>query len=179
MIDETILQYFVCNQSKIEEKIRGYLLIEEEEDASIYLDSKNSERWLKIYFFSEMDDKEYTVLENEDKIDIDSLVFIATNSTKREEIICACNELVRRENSFGSDFRESLINAIESRAHNLKREPTNREKESIKLIIYESDLYDSTNKKPILGKNYSVIQEDAKFYRGIAERAKSLISQYT
>lgn len=51
------------------------------------------------------------------------------------------------------------------------------EKERLKIIIYESDLYDATNRRDILGKHFTEIQSDADYYKTTADKAKGILAK--
>lgn len=96
------------------------------------------------------------------------------NEKKEEILICACNELLRREKLFHSSFRELLLNGLEQLILNVQS-LTPKEKNRIKLIIYESELYDATNKAPIMNRESSEIFKDAALYRNFAKRVKNIL----
>ncbi|MBX9782894.1 MAG: hypothetical protein K2X48_06360, partial [Chitinophagaceae bacterium] len=50
------------------------------------------------------------------------------------------------------------------------------EKERLKIIIYESDLYDATNRRDIVGKHFTEIQNDADYFRTNAQKAKDILA---
>jgi hypothetical protein len=52
---------------------------------------------------------------------------------------------------------------------------TDFEKNRLKIIIYESDLYDATNRRNIVGKHFTEIESDADYYRTAAQKAKSIL----
>jgi hypothetical protein len=104
----------------------------------------------------------------------EELIDIALTSSDRNDIIGASLELSERERYNKVDFREQLLNRL------LKTDTSNLdefEKERFRLVIYESDLYDPTNRRNIVGKHYSEIQMDADYYGTISEKAKKLLNR--
>jgi hypothetical protein len=49
------------------------------------------------------------------------------------------------------------------------------EKDRLKIVIYESNLYDQTNRREIVGKHFTDIQKDADYYSTIALKARKIL----
>jgi hypothetical protein len=47
----------------------------------------------------------------------------------------------------------------------------------VKTIIYESGLFNPTNRKEIVGKHWTEIKKEADFYKGISEKANSILKK--
>lgn len=81
-------------------------------------------------------------------------------------------ELSEREKYQHEEFRDQLLDQLTRvDTSNLNR----FEKDRLRIIIYESNLYDSTNRREMLGKHFTEIQNDANYYRIISEKAKSIL----
>lgn len=105
------------------------------------------------------------------------LIDIALCSTDPNEIAAACVFLYTGEQMESIDFRESQITRLEEYYSSIKLNLTAFETKRIETIINESELTDSTNKKPILGKHYTEIEKDYQHYKDIAQRAKQILTQ--
>jgi hypothetical protein len=53
---------------------------------------------------------------------------------------------------------------------------TDFDKERLKTIIYKSELYDATNRRDIIGKHFTEIEADAKYYATISQQAKAILA---
>ena len=94
-------------------------------------------------------------------------------SIDTNDIIGASLELSERERYRKEDFRAKLLSQLlQVDTSNL----TDFEKERLKIIIYESDLYDATNRRDIVGKHFTEIQNDADYFRTNAQKAKSILA---
>jgi len=90
------------------------------------------------------------------------------------DIIGASLEFHYREKNNNAAFREKLITNLQQlNTSNL----TDFEKERLRLIIYESDLYDPTNQRDMVGNHFTEIQNDADYYRTISQKAKDILTE--
>lgn len=51
------------------------------------------------------------------------------------------------------------------------------EKERLKVIIYETEIYDATNRRNIVGKHWTEIQMDAEYFQNISKKAKEILNE--
>ncbi len=101
------------------------------------------------------------------------LINIAMTSMDKENIIGASLELSDREKYRKEEFRSSLV----SRLLEVDTSEVNEfEKERLKIIIYESDLYNGTNRREIIGKHFTEIQNDADYFTSNALKAMTILS---
>jgi len=115
----------------------------------------------------------FSILKRLPEPTIEELINIAMASDDKNEIIGASLGLAEREKYNDIDFRHTLLNRLlQIDTSNL----TDFERERLKIIIYGSDLYDATNRKGIVGKHFTEIQNDADYYRIISQKAKSLLA---
>jgi len=94
-------------------------------------------------------------------------------SLDKNDIIGASLELSEREKINKDDFRSKLLDKL------LQVDTSNLsdfEKERLKIIIYESALYDATNRRNIVGKHFTEIEKDADYFRTISEKAKTILA---
>ena len=104
---------------------------------------------------------------------IEALIDIAMTSNDENDIIGASLELSEREKNANQQFRNKLLDRLLIIDISTL---TDFEKERIRMIIYESELYDPTNRCNIIGKSHFEIQEDASYYRMISEKAKEVLA---
>lgn len=94
-------------------------------------------------------------------------------SNNKNDIVGASIELLEREKLRKEDFRDKLLNRLlQFDISSL----TGFEKERLKTIIYESELYDATNKRDIIGKHFTEIDKSARYYQTISQKAKLILN---
>jgi hypothetical protein len=69
-----------------------------------------------------------------------------------------------------------LIITIENKINQNDFQWNKLNSKKIKLIINETQLFDKTNRKPILGKKNIEIEKDYEFYKDISLRAKTILT---
>ena len=169
---------FICNQEQINIKIKSLSKTSTSEDGWIdfYIDKVTNENWLLTRYDSEYHGGGLQVLKRLPEPTIDELISIAMTSTDTNDIIGASLELSERERYSDEDFRLKLINRLlQVDFSNL----TEFERERLKIIIYERDLYDATNRREIVGKHFAEIQKDADYYKEIAQKANNILKGIT
>ncbi len=169
-------QYFICRESEVESKIKNLKLIGESDDGYIlnYRDTKTEELWSLAWYESEFLGKDIPVLQKLPEPGTAELIKIAMNAANNEEIIGASLLLSARERSRKEEFRADLLQQLLqvdlSKASAF-------EQARLRMIIYESDLLDTTNRREIIGKHFTQINRDADYYREIAEKAKRIFNE--
>jgi len=168
-------QHFICNQSEIESKLKTLSKkgTSAESWADYYYDKNSSEEWLLTRYNSEYHGGGVSVLKILPEPSIEELIDIAMTSLDKNDIIGASLELSEREKINKDDFRSKLLDKL------LQVDTTvlsDFEKERLKIIIYESDLYDATNRRNIVGKHFTEIEKDADYFRTTSEKAKTILA---
>ena len=167
-------QFFICNQDEVETKLKTLTKTGSSTDSwtHYYVDKNSNEEWHLTRY-----DSEYhggvPVLKRLPEPTIEELINIAMTSTDTNDIIGASLELSERERYKKQDFRERLLNRLSQVDTS---DLTDFEKERLKIIIYESDLYDATNRRDIVGKHFTEIQNDANYFKTNAQKAKSILA---
>lgn len=168
-------QFFICNQNEVDSKVKTLTQTGTSDDGwtDFYVDKKTNENWLLIRYHSEYHGSGIPVLKKLPELTIDELINIALTSLDTNDIIGASLDLSERERYKKEDFRGKLLN------HLLQVDISslsNFEKERLRIIIYESDLYDATNRRNIVGKHFTEIERDANYYRSVSQKAKGILA---
>lgn len=137
-----------------------------------YTDNYTKENWLLVKYESEYAGRVVQVLKKIE-LPLNDLINIATTSSDLDDIIGAAIELLERERHNKEDFRSLLLDRLSQ--FNLL-DLSDFEKERLKIIIYESNLYDATNRRSIVGKYQYEIENDASYYTLIAKKAKKILA---
>jgi hypothetical protein len=103
----------------------------------------------------------------------DELIQIAFNTNYLDEASAAATRLNIEEQVDKKEFRQKLIDKL-NLIDTLKL--TTTEKEKIKAIIQASQLTNRVNKREIVGKHFSEIQNDANFFNSIADTAQNILN---
>ena len=143
---------------------------------TLYLCPKTNEKWQKIYVETEYHGGGHPVLfklPDPRKLELINLII---DSENLDELATASALLVVNEKELKEEFREELINAIENKITQKDFQWNKLNSEKIKSIISETQLFDKTNRRPILGKKNIEIEKDFEFYKDISERAKKIIT---
>ncbi len=167
-------QYFICNQSQVDSKIKDLTKTGTSEDGWIefYIDKNTNDNWLLTRYNSEYHGGGLPILKKIPEPTIDELIDIAITSGDTNNIIGASLELSEREKNKKEDFRAKLLSRVmQFDTSNLSK----FEKERLKIIIYESNLFDATNRRDIVGKHFTEIQTDADYFKTNARIAKDIL----
>lgn len=168
-------QFFICNEDEVEIKLKTLAKTGTSVDGwtHYYVDRDSNEEWHLTRYDSEYHGGGVPVLKRLPEPTIEELINIALTSADTNDIIGASLELSERERYKKEDFRDKLLNRLlQVNTSNL----TDFEKERLKIIIYESDLYDATNRRGIVGKHFAEIDNDADYYRKTAQKAKDILA---
>lgn len=169
-------QFFICNQHKVDATLKMLSKLKTSGDGCThyYSDNNSKEEWALTYFETEYADKVVPVLKKLPGPSIEHLIDIATTSPDINDILGASCELYERERKNKEDFRNSLLTRLlQFDIPNLN----SFEKERVKIIIYESNLYDATNRRDVVGKNLSEIKKDSDYYSEISKKVKFILSE--
>ena len=169
------MSYFICNQTDIETKLKSLTETGTSEDGwtQYYLDKTNDEIWHSTKYGSEYHGGGVTVLKRLPPLTMDQLINIALTSIDLSDITGASRELYEREEFQKENFRSELIQKLES--FDLCS-LSSFDKERLKTIIYESSLFDSANRREIVGKHWTEINKDAEYFTDIASRTKLILN---
>jgi hypothetical protein len=165
--------FFICNQEQVDLKLRTLTKtgVSKEDWGHYYRDEDTKEEWLLTVW--ELESGGYvSVLKRLPELSIGELIDIALTSADQNDIIGASLELWGREKDNNDEFRQQLMDRL------LQIDTSSLdefEKERLRLIIYESNLYEGTNKRNIVGKHILEIKKDADFYWTIAENARKIL----
>lgn len=136
-----------------------------------YLDKKKNETWLRYvidldrgYF--------YNLMLIEPRLSTEELIEIALNSEYKDEVHASAVRLMLDEKENYLPYRQQLIERLEEYTFpKLKK----RDKKRIKTIIQSAELISEWNRREILGKQVSELDQDVKFFKDISHRAKEIL----
>jgi len=144
-----------------------------------YKDESNDDKWIEYRVNPEYHGGGYPILVKIPEPNKSELIKIAIESEQLDEIAGAALFLFWNERDNKTEFRDELIQEVEKlyKKLTISEELTEFNKSKIRTIIYESNLYDSTNLRPIIGKKFAEIEKDHQYFKSIAERAKRILDE--
>lgn len=168
--------HYITSQGAIDDKLISLTKVRTSDDgwSDYYLDETTNEEWQLTRHHSEYHGGGLAILKRLPPPSIGELIEISLTSDDINDITGASIELYEREAYNDEEFREDLISQL------LLFDTSTLsafEKDRLKTIIYESELYDPKNRKEIVGKHWNEIKKDADFYRAISEKAKSILNK--
>ncbi len=172
-----MLQYFILNRVEIENKLKTITKVKTIDDGwtEYYKDETTNEEWKLTRYHGEYHGGGIPVLQHLPEPTLEQLIDIAMNSQNTNDIMGASLELLEREKNKGEDFRDKLLNRLPTVDLNYL---SDFEQERIKTVIIEAELTDPINRRNIIGKSLSEIQEDANYFRTISGKAKQILSTF-
>lgn len=167
-------QFFICGQDEISNKLTTLSKTGVSNDGwtTYFIDEVTEDKWLLTQFHAEYHGGGVSVLKRLPEPTIEDLINIAATSNNTNNIIGASIELSEREKENKDEFRNKLLQRLlQFDIPNL----TDFDRERLKIIIYESTLYDATNRREIMGKHFSEIEIDAKYYQDVSQQTKIIL----
>ncbi|WP_299987076.1 hypothetical protein [uncultured Pontibacter sp.] len=167
-------RYLYGDASLIEVLLPQFELMETAEGgyAAVYKDPLTNSFWLKYYATAAKQGGGYLTLLRLPAPSTDKLIDIAINSDFEDEAVAAVLRLLDEEAIEKKDFRQLLIGKLEQAV-----EGTTIQAERVFKIVKFSNLTDPMNKRKVIGRTATQVQEDAAYFQGIAERAERLLKQ--
>lgn len=160
----TLIKEFVDRLTKVKTLDGGW--------ASEYVDNETGQHWLKYV----VDDRGFfeNMMVKSPKPTTEELIDIAFTSQHPDEVSAAAFRLNLEEQIDKTEFRQKLIDRLNCLdTSNLDKAGKAR----IKTIIQASQLTDRMNKRDIVGKQLSEIQNDAVFFNYVADKAQEILSK--
>jgi hypothetical protein len=164
---------FIVDEKNIEEALNKLTMVENiEENHTQLFQDESGQNWQLTKYWIEGLDKNISVLFFMNYVNFNSLYNLMVVSNDVNEIAIISALIYHRKFDNNDKNRVTLLNYLESIYD--KSESDNKK---IELIIYETELSDSTNRRSVIGKNYQEVKDDYKYYDGIAVRARKLLSK--
>ena len=140
-----------------------------------YFDESSGEFWLQYVHEMQGDGTLTTHLMSlSPRPTLEELIEIALNSSIDDEVSAAASRLYKDEQEENVEYRENLIaRLLEIEAQPLAAD----EKDRIKLIIEKASLLHAINIRPIVGKYYKEIMEDAASFNLTSRKAAELLER--
>lgn len=164
--------FFICDPDRIQEKLHELENDGVSTDGWVhYYRDADNDRWrLSTYYYDK--EEQVEVLQRLPAPNTTQLVEIALTAPALPEVRGASMELLSREEYNDEPFREQLLDAI----YTLDLEHLSTfDRTRIQYIIYDSELFDGRNRKPIIGKHHQEVKADAEFYRTCARNAIAIL----
>lgn len=169
--------HILTNIEEINKKIVGFSLIRTTDEGwTKYYRDDNNEEWCEFYIETEYYGGGHPVLIKLPEPSQSELINLAIESSDPEKIATCAALLNYNERDLNLPFRELLIEQLEILVSNTNFKWTSETAEKIKLIIYDSNLYDDTNLRPIDGKSIQEITNDYSYFKNISNRAKDILN---
>ena len=145
-----------------------------------YVDESDGSEWKEYQVNSEYFEEGIPILIKLPEPDQKELIQMALSGDSHEEIAAASIFLFCNERDKNLEFREALLTELEQFASKAKEagENTMNNKNKLKIIIYESCLYDGSNIRPVLNKHYTEVEKDFQFFQGTAARSKAILENF-
>jgi hypothetical protein len=132
----------------------------------LFIDNATNQKWEK-YLFELFDaDDDGVGLRRFPYPSTEEIIRIALTSKYYDEIDGACGLLLDMEYD-KIEFREMLLSEIEKNINNI-------DKDRFDIIYNRAELYDTLNKREILGKHYKQIEKDAEHFKELMTKAERL-----
>ena len=162
-------RHLISDNQLIENLINQFTIVSIDNDkwTKTFVDKTTNENWISYYVDTAQQGGGHNILGRFPLPSTDKLIDIAIHSENEDEVFAACRTLTDNEELRKQDFRMALIENIETILD------TDRQKKIIELTGLASPL----NRQNILGKTWEQIQNDANYYKQIAERANKLKRQ--
>ena len=179
MKQKMVNRQFIVNRAKIEVKRKTLQQTSVESDGweIHYIDQTTNEKWIEYRMEPEYHGGGYPILAKLPIPNTEQLMEIALESNNLDEIAGASVFIYTNEEYDKIEFRNELIEKIEEFYKQRDGKLTEFDSKKIEIIIYETSLSDSTNRKQTMGKHYTEIEKDHEYYKQNAERAKRILNE--
>jgi hypothetical protein len=157
------------NKTSINSHIKKSHLIDDYGDIKIYQD-ESGYRWRYTILWSDMLEKDIELLETYPVTPVSDLIKLIPTISDLETIAAISMSIAQRNFDNDINNRELLIRVLEE-----ELAPNSEKLDKVKLCIYESELFDATNRTEIIGKFTADIEKYAAVYQSIAKRAKAIL----
>lgn len=138
-----------------------------------YLNPETGQFWLK-YMIDRDNGRYFNLMLLTPKPTTEEMIEIALTSSDNDEVEGAVHRLFLEEEDQKVEFRPALIRRLKG-IDISKLDPD--EKKNIKTIIINGHLADKTNKREVIGKQFSEIQKDVQFFNEMGEIAERILKQ--
>ena len=163
-------QLLIADTEKIEQLIKRFKLVDKDDVnwTATYFDDETNSTWFYYRVDAHLQGGGYPIFARQPLPDTKELITLSLLSENDDEVFAACRTLVDNEEIKKIDFRADLINELENIGD------TQRQKTIIRLTGLDNAL----NRREIVGKTFQQIEFDAKYFKGIADRA-TIVRQRT
>jgi hypothetical protein len=138
-----------------------------------YIDKATGQEWLK-YTVDPDRGYHFNLMLINPPMTTEDIICIMFSSSYMDEVSAAAYKLNLEEQYEHKEYRQKLIDKLKQiDLTAIDRQETER----IQNIIQAGQLLNKVNRRNIVGKHYTEIESDAKFFVDIAEKAKGILNQ--
>ena len=174
------LDNFITDRELIEKLTLEMTKIESDGWETKYVRNSDNTEWTKMYLGSEYHGGGNPILFKLPKPSQSELINILGETRDLKQIsaiACLLKETEEfDEGTTEKEFREELINLLEKTISAEDFKFSDYEKQRFTTIIYDSGLDQSHNQREMIGKRPEEVDKDYQHFKGIAERAKRIIT---
>jgi len=159
---------FIEDQDLVEKMLSRLTPLNESSgwQCELFIDKTTNQKWEKYLFELFDTDDDGIGLRRFPYPSTKEIIRIALTSNFFDEIDGACGLLLDME--FDKiEFREMLISEIEKNINNI-------DEDRFGIIYNRAELYDTLNKREILGKHFKEIEKDAEYFKELMTKAERL-----
>lgn len=158
-----LTQYLIADTEQIEQLIKRFKLVDKDDInwTATYFDNETNSKWFYYRVATDLQGGGYPILARQPLPDTKELITLSLLSENDDEVFAACKTLVDNEEIKKIDFRSDLINELENIGDRQRQE----------TVIKLTGLDNALNRREIVGKTYQQVEFDAKYFKGIADRA--------
>ncbi|EKB48202.1 hypothetical protein [Cecembia lonarensis] len=159
---------FIEDQDLVEKMLKKLTPLNESSgwQCELFIDKTTNQKWEKYQFELLEADNDGIGLRRFPYPSTKEIIRIALTSKYFDEIDGASGLLLDME--FDKvEFREMLISEIEKNINNI-------DKDRFEIIYNRAELYETLNKREVLGKHYKQIEKDAEYFKELMAKAEGL-----
>jgi hypothetical protein len=164
---------FIEDQSEVKQRLQELKLFQPktEQFEEIYIDPKTNQKWEQYEFEIEYPINYGIGLRTFPYTTIDETIEIVLTSNSPDEVAGASALLFKLDRQ-GLDIRKPLLNSIEERSSEVSPD-------RFETIYWRTEIYDKTNNRKVIGKQFEEVKADSVYYIETADRAKELKEKIT
>ena len=169
-------QFFICGEEQVKTKVATLTHTggSESPRRGLYLDKATNEVWELVHYCPPGEGGIISALKLLPDLTARELIDLAVTALNRSDIIGASYELSARERKKEClDFRATLVDELMQ----LDRTRLDEfEKRRLRTIISKTGLSNPVNRRDVVGKHFTEIQQDADYFQLVAQKANDILN---